>query len=488
MTLEPCRRVTTFEPARCPEAQEIGWRFNGSPATPRRSVRLAGDGGPAPDAVVLDVALTGDGERVARLEGASPTDDAATTAAALGAILRQGSARLVVLRPAMAVGADDAAAYAEALAREAERAVVRIDARLDGDAVRAAMTAALTAVLAGHGPAAVVEEARKALSERGTDGDPVDGIAWHGSEDGPVIAPRVVEQGVSKVVRFPGVELQPPWRRLAQEPAEGGLPTEPEHGWFGRTAEMLALERAAHAEAGNAITLIHGYTGSGRTALAAHAARWLVRTGRFQQAVYVTYAEGGYAERALHALGTRLIGERFDLRAPDAVADVERALAETPTLIIWDDVDALLPRVGRHCRRAGGPAQLGISWRYRCPPVVVSQVAALPPLISGGAPLASPGELLLRRRGAGRAVGRLRLFRRTLPPRGPSGSWRAPRRAGAGATAAGALDDAPAHSPGMADFEPVVRYGDRWCLVLHHCAPWARARPQARALGVFAAA
>lgn len=481
---------------------EIQWL---APATPEAlASRLAGDGGPAPDAVVLDVALTGDGERVARLEGASPTDDAATTAAALGAILRQGSARLVVLRPAMAVGADDAAAYAEALAREAERAVVRIDARLDGDAVRAAMTAALTAVLAGHGPAAVVEEARKALSERGTDGDPVDGIAWHGSEDGPVIAPRVVEQGVSKVVRFPGVELQPPWRRLAQEPAEGGLPTEPEHGWFGRTAEMLALERAAHVEAGNAITLIHGYTGSGRTALAAHAARWLVRTGRFQQAVYVTYAEGGYAERALHALGTRLIGERFDLRAPDAVADVERALAETPTLIIWDDVDALLPEGSAAIAAAeledllklgAQLAAIGATHLW-----VVSQVAALPhPAYRQGAlSLALPlGELA--------ADDAVALARAVWPAEALFGVddatlrgflWRLGGlplavRALAPLLAQGTLDDAAsAFAEALAGFEAgEARYGDQAVhLVLQAIvrAVGEELVPKLEALGVFA--
>lgn len=328
---------------------EAYWLYPGTPEA--LAARLSGDDGPAPDVVVLDVAMEMGAEPLAYLESDVP-EGGALAAGELGAILRQGSAGLVVLRPAMSAGADsanaDAAAggparYADALARQAELAVLRVDQRLDEEALRVAMTAALAALLAGHAPGEALEEARRALAEGAPHVNPAEGLTLHGSGGAPVVASQPGGRGIGKVVRFPGTELQPPWRRLAQEPAEGGLPLEPEHGWVGRAAELTVLERAAHDEAGNGITLIHGYHGAGKTALAAHAARWLVRTGRFRQVVYVRYAEGGYAERALYAVGARLVGDRFDLRAPDAVGDVERALTETPTLVIWDDVDALLP-------------------------------------------------------------------------------------------------------------------------------------------------
>jgi tetratricopeptide (TPR) repeat protein len=355
---------------------EIHWLFPGTPEA--LAAALSGGDIPAPDVVLLDIAMaegaaggagatTGPGP-FARFESDAP-EGRAVAAGALGAILRQGSVSLLVLR------APDSAGYAEALAREAELAVMRIDERLGEAAVRAAMTAALAALLAGHTSGDGVDEARRALRERGSGLDPEEGVTLHGSGDGPVVSPQAGGRGVGKVVRFPGTELCPSRLRLAEEPAVGGLPPEPElgtgeagslnqaegvvSGWVGRATELLALERAAYGEAGegpkaprsspagdwagNGITLIHGYHGAGKTALAAHAARWLVRTGRFRQVVYLRYAEGGYGELALHALGTRLVGDRFDLRSGEAVREVERALAETPTLIIWDDMDALLP-------------------------------------------------------------------------------------------------------------------------------------------------
>jgi len=132
------------------------------------------------------------------------------------------------------------------------------------------------------------------------------------------------------------------YQRLAVEPEAGGLPPEPPQGFLGRGRELAALEQALRGDAGNGIVVIHGYEGMGKTTLAAHAARWLVSKSCFSQVVYSDFGGGGHRESALYDLGARLLGDTFDLGAQDAVGAIEQALSETPTLVIWDGMEALL--------------------------------------------------------------------------------------------------------------------------------------------------
>jgi len=163
-------------------------------------------------------------------------------------------------------------------------------------------------------------------------------------EDLPLIASTSRQaKGIGKIVRFPGAELTPPWKRLALYPEAGGLPPEPEQGFVGRSRELSALERALRSEGRSGIVLVHGYEGVGKTALVAHAARWLVRTGRFAQVVYTDFAGGGHVDSALYDLGQRLLGAEFSPDQEKAEELVEHALEETPTLVIWDGLEVLLP-------------------------------------------------------------------------------------------------------------------------------------------------
>lgn len=187
----------------------------------------------------------------------------------------------------------------------------------------------LSGILAGHAPGQALPP----------------GLSFYpAGEDLPLIAPSSSQaKGVGKIVRFPGTELTPPWKRLASHPEAGGLPPEPERGFVGRSRELSALERALRSEGGSGIALVHGYEGLGKTTLVAHAARWLVRTGRFAQVIYTNFAGGGYSDSALYDLGQRLLGNEFSPEQEKAEELVERALEETPTLVIWDGVEALLP-------------------------------------------------------------------------------------------------------------------------------------------------
>jgi len=129
---------------------------------------------------------------------------------------------------------------------------------------------------------------------------------------------------------------------LAVEPEAGGLPPEPSQGFAGRVREIAALEQALRSKVGNGIVVIHGYEGMGKTTLAVHVARRLVSNGRFRQVVYSDFGGGGHRESVLYDLGARLLDDAFDLTAQDAVKVIEQALDETPTLVIWDGMEALI--------------------------------------------------------------------------------------------------------------------------------------------------
>ncbi|MBC7235370.1 MAG: tetratricopeptide repeat protein, partial [Chloroflexi bacterium] len=152
--------------------------------------------------------------------------------------------------------------------------------------------------------------------------------------------------GIAKVVRFPSPDLAPAWRRLAEMPAPGGLPLEPSSGFWGRGLELGLLEHALRDSKREGAIWIYGYEGLGKTTLAAHLARWLVRCGHFQQAVYTSFQGGGRAGLAVQHLGVRLLGARFAPASEDALDKVLDELAKTPTLVIWDNVEQLLPDGG----------------------------------------------------------------------------------------------------------------------------------------------
>ncbi len=306
--------------------------------------RLGAQGLPPIHVVYLDAALAQDEEPGLLLEDGQGGEQV-LGAERLGALLG-GQQVALLLWSCEAEEPGQVAPLAEALARAGSVPVIAL-LGLPPAAQREALTALWTALLAGRPVGQAVAEARSALARAGgaTSFPPEAEQAlrlWQPGEDVPMIALQG-RQGAGKTVRFPSAELRPAWQRLATLPEAGGLPPEPAQGFHGRRQELAALEDALWGERGNGIIWVHGYEGMGKTTLVAHAARWLVRTGRFAQVVYTSFLGGNFTEAALYDLGVRLLGEGFSLRQENPLEAVERALAETPTLIIWDDLEQILP-------------------------------------------------------------------------------------------------------------------------------------------------
>ena len=129
----------------------------------------------------------------------------------------------------------------------------------------------------------------------------------------------------------PKAKLPPPAAK------KSNLRPEQEAGFFGRRYELWDIERWFAVDKTRRIS-ITGFGGQGKTELALEAGRWLMRACMFKAAVFVDYAQV-QAEDALtvavHTIGTVLGKTLIDAAA------VTAALAETPALIILDNLEAV---------------------------------------------------------------------------------------------------------------------------------------------------
>ncbi|MEM7533212.1 MAG: CHAT domain-containing protein [Chloroflexota bacterium] len=141
--------------------------------------------------------------------------------------------------------------------------------------------------------------------------------------------------------------LQAQQRQLAL----GDVPERPEHDFVGRSRELLALERLLYLQ--NSTTqnyvVIRGTGGAGKTTLAAECARWLVQTGHFGRAAFVSLEEYSYDMGVLDRIGQQLLpGNDYSVALygsdmAKALQPVERALRDTPTVIVLDNMESVLP-------------------------------------------------------------------------------------------------------------------------------------------------
>jgi tetratricopeptide (TPR) repeat protein len=150
----------------------------------------------------------------------------------------------------------------------------------------------------------------------------------------PPPSPSTEREGETDAVRRGRV------RSIPRLPDRAGFPPEPVHGFRGRARELLSLERAF---AQRPIHLLHGFGGQGKTALATQAAGWFTRTGLFDRAVFLSFEQGGGLDLALAEFGAALVGENFAIHEGDPVEAIAAALAETPTLMVWDNFESVLP-------------------------------------------------------------------------------------------------------------------------------------------------
>src|SRR4029434_3040827 len=90
--------------------------------------------------------------------------------------------------------------------------------------------------------------------------------------------------------------------------------------------------------------VVRGQGGMGKTTLAVELARWLVRTGRFRPAAFVSLETVSDVRRVLDDLSPQVLPEGAnwsvaqyaDLR--QALQPVQRALADHPTLLVLDKI------------------------------------------------------------------------------------------------------------------------------------------------------
>jgi len=120
----------------------------------------------------------------------------------------------------------------------------------------------------------------------------------------------------------------------------GALPPAPSTGLIGRRAEAVELASLL-SPADEGPLWVTGYHGIGKTALLTHVARSLLQSGRFERIVYTSIGRTGVADSVLYDLGQVLFGSGYRL-TEDSPAQIEQALQAVPTLVVWDDADAIL--------------------------------------------------------------------------------------------------------------------------------------------------
>ncbi len=123
----------------------------------------------------------------------------------------------------------------------------------------------------------------------------------------------------------------------------GELPPPPEHGFVGRSRELLTAERVLDNER---YVVLRGEGGEGKTTLAAELARWLVATRRFERAAFAGLDKHGDARSVLFALGRQLVVGFESLAGRDeagAWLEFERALRERRTVVVFDNLESILP-------------------------------------------------------------------------------------------------------------------------------------------------
>lgn len=157
------------------------------------------------------------------------------------------------------------------------------------------------------------------------------------------------EQKDPQLVReIPGVQTQ---KIAADERTAraGDTPDKPHggHNFVGRKRELLALERLLLLE--RWATLV-GPGGAGKTTLAAELARWMLSTGRFARLAFVSFENLRDVRSAIDVLGRQLLGADFSVATFDsedsAMLQLDRRLAEFPTLLVLDNLESIQPLPG----------------------------------------------------------------------------------------------------------------------------------------------
>lgn len=150
-------------------------------------------------------------------------------------------------------------------------------------------------------------------------------------------------------------------RRVAAERRAlqyGKLPETPPHTFVGRSRTLLHIERLL---VNARYVVVRGSGGMGKTALTVELARWLVRSGRFARAAFVSVEPHNVQDvrGVLDAIGRQLlpkytVAQYGDLA--DALQPVVRALQDFATLIVIDNMESVLPDAAHKNAVGNNPA------------------------------------------------------------------------------------------------------------------------------------
>jgi hypothetical protein len=113
----------------------------------------------------------------------------------------------------------------------------------------------------------------------------------------------------------------------------------------GRSRELLSLERLLSEQS---VAVIQGEGGEGKTTLAVELARWLVLTARMDQAVFVNVERRPDIRAMIDSIGQQLLNNYSVAEYGQdiwgaALQPVERKLKENRTVIVFDNMESILP-------------------------------------------------------------------------------------------------------------------------------------------------
>ena len=117
---------------------------------------------------------------------------------------------------------------------------------------------------------------------------------------------------------------------------EGNLREVQDAGFWGRSRELWAIERA-YVRGTRRIT-ISGFGGMGKTYLAEEAGRWLLRTGMFARVCFISFADFQGVDPVSYAVS--VLATVLDTNLIDGAA-ATRALREQSVLVILDNLETL---------------------------------------------------------------------------------------------------------------------------------------------------
>jgi tetratricopeptide (TPR) repeat protein len=156
------------------------------------------------------------------------------------------------------------------------------------------------------------------------------------------------KEDLQLLTRVPSEQIQETGKK-AWQMRLGDLPKEPDHQFVGRSRELLTLERLLGQVS---YAVICGQGGEGKTTLAAELARWLVRTRRFDRAVFVTVEDVYDVRTVVDRMGRQMVGnysvaqyDAADLLG-EALHPIEQQLRQYRTLMVLDNMESILPSGG----------------------------------------------------------------------------------------------------------------------------------------------